>query len=88
MITVVDVREPEEYSAGNYPESINIPPAELMLGAQKLADLPKDSPIILYCKTGARSNVAINILRQLGYTNLINGINEGHIPKIIEKISN
>ena len=78
---ILDVREPFEYAAGHVEGSINIPPAELLSGAKQLENVSKDTKIVLYCRTGSRSNVAIQLLRQLGYTNLVNGINAGHVTK-------
>lgn len=77
--TVIDVREPDEYNIGHVSGAINIPPDQLMNGAAQLADLPKDSDLIVYCRTGSRSNVAMNILRTLGFTNIINGINREQV---------
>jgi rhodanese-related sulfurtransferase len=54
-----------------------------MAGAKKLAKVPKDSKIILYCKSGARSNVAKVHLARLGFTNLVNGINKDHVPRFL-----
>jgi rhodanese-related sulfurtransferase len=76
---VIDVREPFEYKMGHVKDALNIPPTELMAGAKKLADVPKDTPMILYCRTGSRSNVSIQILRSMGYTNLTNGINKQQV---------
>lgn len=76
---VVDVREPFEFARSHVDGAINIPPADLLAGAQALRDVPKDAEIILYCLSGSRSGVAINILRSLGYTKLVNGINQGHV---------
>jgi phage shock protein E len=78
---IIDVREPYEYEQGHVERAINIPPAELLAGAKKLEDVSKDTQLVLYCKTGSRSNVSMQILRQLGYTNLVNGINAGHVQK-------
>ena len=75
----IDVREPFEFQAGHVVGALNIPPAELMSGASQLKDIPKNTEIIVYCRTGSRSNVAIQILKQLGFTNLVNGINKDHI---------
>jgi len=72
---IIDVREPSEFSCGHVEGAINIPPAELMSGSKKLKDVPKDTEIILYCLTGVRAGSSIDILRQEGYTNLVNGIN-------------
>lgn len=75
----VDVREPFEYIMGHVKGAINIPPSKLMAGAAKLKDVPKDTELILYCQSGSRSNVSINILKGMGYTNLVNGINKSHV---------
>lgn len=75
----IDVREPYEYAKGHIEGALNIPPAELMAGAAKLTDVPKDTELVLYCITGSRSNVSKNILQQMGFTNVINGINKDHV---------
>lgn len=72
---IVDVREPEEYERLHIDGAVNMPPSEIMAGAPQLSNTPKDTEIILYCVSGSRSNVATNILRSHGFTNLINGIN-------------
>jgi len=38
-----------------------------------LVNLPLDAPLVLHCRSGARANKAIAILREAGYTNLHNG---------------
>jgi phage shock protein E len=76
---IVDVREPYEFAQGHVAGAINIPPADLMAGAESLKGVPKDTEIILYCRTGSRSSVAMHILRSLGFTNLVNGINQDHV---------
>lgn len=76
---IIDVREPYEYESGHVTGALNIPPAALMQGAPQLADVDKDSEIIVYCKSGSRSNVAMNILQSLGFTNITNGINKDQV---------
>lgn len=78
---IIDVREPYEYESDHVDGALNIPPAELMSGAKQLDGVAKDTEIILYCKTGSRSNVAMQILGGLGFTNLVNGINAGQVQK-------
>lgn len=78
---IIDVREPDEYASGHVDDSINIPPSELLAGAQALKDYPKDTPIILYCRSGSRSQVAMNLLQQQGFSNLTNGINQQNVEK-------
>ena len=75
----IDVREPYEYEAGHVAGAINIPPFDLMRGADELKDVAKDTPIVLYCHSGSRSNVAMHMLKGMGYTNLTNGINQGQV---------
>jgi rhodanese-related sulfurtransferase len=77
--TVIDVREPQEYSEGHIKGSLNIPPSSLLNGAKELDDLPKDEPIIVYCVSGSRSNASMHILQSLGYTNVTNGINKQQV---------
>ncbi|MDQ5886683.1 MAG: phage shock protein [Patescibacteria group bacterium] len=76
---IIDVREPHEYDRGHVDGAVNIPPAELMSGAEALKDIPKDTELVLYCLSGSRSNASMTFLRQLGYTNLVNGINKEHV---------
>jgi len=47
LVTVLDVRPPEEYAAGHLPGAINIPLSEL---EQHLGDLDSDKEVIAYCR--------------------------------------
>lgn len=76
---IIDVREPEEFVHGHVRGALNIPPAELMAGATALENAPKQTPLIVYCRTGSRSNVAMHILKQAGFTNITNGINKEQV---------
>lgn len=64
---LVDVRTPQEYIAGYIPGAVNIPLQEL---SQKIDHLPKDKPVILYCRSGSRSHSAASLLGRLGYTDV------------------
>lgn len=71
---LIDVRTPMEFAAGALPGAINIP-VDSIRG--RLADIPKDKPVVLYCGVGLRGYLASNILRLNGYEdvrNLIGGI--------------
>lgn len=77
---IIDVREPFEYMMGHVKGALNIPPAKMMAGLPKeLTDTPKDTEIILYCLSGARSGASIRIMEKYGFTNLINGINKDQV---------
>lgn len=78
---IIDVREPFEYMAGHVEGAINIPPSELMAGAAKLDGVAKDSELILYCKSGSRSNISMHMLNGMGFTNVVNGMNAMNVEK-------
>lgn len=61
---LIDVRTPAEYASGHIAGSVNIPVEEL---ASRLNEVSKDEPVVLYCRSGNRSNQAANILNQAGY---------------------
>ena len=61
---VVDVRTASEYSEGHVVNSINIPYDEIDASTK----LDKNKTILVYCKSGVRSNKAYNTLKSLGYT--------------------
>lgn len=82
---IIDVREPQEYARGHVDGAINIPPDQLMGGAKALEEIPKDTQLVLYCITGARSSVAKNILEKLGFTNVVNGINKDRVEAALKK---
>ncbi len=78
MILLVDVREPNEHNAGYIPGSLNIPRGtlEFKIGNEDFWDaemlyMPeKDEQLVLYCKKGKRSILAVQTLEQLGYKNV------------------
>jgi rhodanese-related sulfurtransferase len=71
-LIVVDVRTPEEFEYGAYPDSINIPLDELMTRYKELGN-NVSREIVVYCATGARSAYAQQVLMNLGYKNVKNG---------------
>ena len=50
-----------------------------MNGARKIECVPKDTELVLYCVSGSRSNASMHYLQQLGFTNIVNGINKAHV---------
>lgn len=69
--TIVDVRSPWEFESGNYPGAINIPLEEI---PQRISEFEAfEGPIVLYCKSGNRSGMALNFLQQQGFEHLTNG---------------
>lgn len=66
-ITVIDIRENEEFSAGHLPSAIFIPRGFLELRIEATAP-ERDQAICLYCGGGNRSALAARSLQELGYT--------------------
>jgi NADPH-dependent 2,4-dienoyl-CoA reductase/sulfur reductase-like enzyme/rhodanese-related sulfurtransferase len=60
---VLDVRTPAEFAAGAVPGATNIPVDALR---SRLAEIPRDRPILTYCQAGQRGYVATRMLRQHG----------------------
>jgi len=61
---IIDVRSPEEFRTGHIETSQNIPLQQL---AQKAKTLQaKNKPVIAVCKSGARSSMAVTMLRNNG----------------------
>lgn len=84
---ILDTREPFEYDASHTVGAINTPPAEFMKAEMPaaLVDAKPDDEIIVYCRSGMRSNTVGQILRSHGFTNIVNGINEHHVTKLLKE---
>jgi phage shock protein E len=67
---LVDVRTPDEFKDGSYNGAVNIPLASLLARQGELG--PKDRPIILFCASGARSGLGARLLKQAGFTDVVN----------------
>jgi phage shock protein E len=64
----LDVRTPEEYAEAHVEPSINIPVDELAASLHALGS--REREIIIYCRSGRRSAIALEILRAAGFTNV------------------
>jgi rhodanese-related sulfurtransferase len=61
---LLDVRDADEFAEGHVPGSVNLPLPALRCDP---SSLPKDRPILAYCKVGQRGYYAVRFLRQHGY---------------------
>ena len=66
-LVVLDVRTPEEFSEGHLDGAINVDFYEADFGTN-LANLDKDVPYVLYCRSGNRSGTTAQEMRSLGFT--------------------
>ncbi len=67
-LVLVDVREPDEYAQGHLPGAVNLPRAMACVADAALAEPSRR--MVLYCRTGGRSALAADSLRQLGFTDV------------------
>lgn len=70
-VVYVDVRTPEEYAAGHVQGAINIPHTEMPERWTEL-ERHRGDRLVLYCRTGRRSGIALDVLRAQGFENLEN----------------
>lgn len=66
---VLDVRTKGEFSGGRIKGARLIPLGEL---ERRLAEVPKDRKILIYCASGMRSRMAARVLEKNGYSELYN----------------
>ena len=66
---IIDVREKSEFDAGHLKNAVNIPLSQLR---QRMAEIPKDRPVYLHCRSSQRSYNAIMALQHCGFDNLYN----------------
>ena len=68
---VLDVREIAEFASGHLPRARHIPLGELAKRVDEIAKY-KDKPVIVTCRSGARSGSACRTLKNAGFTNVYN----------------
>ncbi|MBG8554290.1 molybdopterin-synthase adenylyltransferase MoeB [Hymenobacter guriensis] len=67
---LLDVREPEEYAAGHLPGATLLPLGSI---GQGVGAVPRHHPVVVYCRSGARSRRAVEQLQtEFGFANLLN----------------
>ena len=72
---LIDVRSPDEFTEGHIAGALNFPLPDL---DRQLGKIKRDQPVMLYCRSGNRSGMALQKLRSAGFTELYNlgGIGE------------
>ncbi|RCK70944.1 molybdopterin-synthase adenylyltransferase MoeB [Desertihabitans brevis] len=66
---LVDVREPAEREVSRIEGSVLVPKATIDSGAG-LSELPADRTVVLYCRSGARSEASLRRLQEAGWTDV------------------
>lgn len=75
---VVDVRTQSEFRRGAYPGAVNIPVQAL---GQRLHEIPRDKPVVVYCASGIRSATAAATLKRSGWGDVVNAGGLHHMPR-------
>ncbi len=68
-VFILDVRNPEEFQICRISGSVLLPLSSL---PQRMGELDRDREMVVHCKSGMRSQRAIDFLRQQGFTKLSN----------------
>lgn len=66
---VLDVRNLNEFEAGHLAGALNIPVDELRF---RMDEVPRGRPIVVHCRSGFRSHLALRVLRENGWTDVRN----------------
>lgn len=65
---IIDVRNPEEFAVSHVQSATLLPVGDIAAG--KMPNVPKDTPMAVYCRSGNRSSQATQLLKQASYTNV------------------
>jgi sulfur-carrier protein adenylyltransferase/sulfurtransferase len=68
-LTLLDVREADEYAEGSIPGAVLLPRG--LLESRVEALVPRDAHVVLYCQAGNRSALAARSLAELGYGQVV-----------------
>lgn len=63
----MDVREAAEFRGGHVPGALNVPLTQV---ESRLAEIPRDRPVVVHCALGSRSALAAKRLHALGFENV------------------
>jgi phage shock protein E len=69
---VIDVRTPEEFDAGHLDGAVNID-YQADDFAARVEELPREASYVVYCASGRRATGAVEQMRDLGFTDVVNG---------------
>ena len=69
LAVVLDIRTPEEVATGTLPEAIDIDFYAPSFEAE-IAALDRDTPYLVYCRSGNRSDTGVELMQELGFTQI------------------
>jgi hydroxyacylglutathione hydrolase len=68
-LTIIDTRGDEEWKSGHIEGALHIYVGHL---EQRLSEIPRDKPVVVYCKTGRRAGLSASILLRGGFSSVYN----------------
>lgn len=80
-VFLVDVRTPQEFASGSVKNAVNIPLDQII---NKISIFKNQANVVVFCRSGNRSNMAKNILKQNGIANVTNG---GSLQNVLKNIN-
>jgi hydroxyacylglutathione hydrolase len=80
-VTLLDVREDDEWEEGHVDGSLHVPYHELRDGMP--SNLPRDEPVAVACSAGNRSSLAASLLRRAGLENVIH-VTDGGVQDLLK----
>ncbi|MBL7744157.1 MAG: rhodanese-like domain-containing protein [Chitinophagaceae bacterium] len=78
---LVDVRNQWEYDMEHIPGAMNIPLDQVPYRIDEFKAIQK--PVVVYCRSGSRSGMAVSILKQNGIADVYNGGGIGDIQLLL-----
>jgi rhodanese-related sulfurtransferase len=82
-VTVLDVRTSQEFEGGHVPGAINIPYDQVAARSGEVG--PKGKPVLLYCRSGRRSGIAVAELVKQGFSAVYDFRSMSDWPGPVEK---
>jgi rhodanese-related sulfurtransferase len=77
---LLDVRTPREFKLGHVRGALHIPIDDLR---SELAAIPEQGRVVVYCRSGYRAHLALRILRQRGFADVVN-LTGGYVSIVAE----
>lgn len=81
---VIDVRTVSEWNGGHLEGAVLIPYDQILQDISKAVG-DKKSKILLYCRSGRRSGIALDVLKKAGYEDIVNLGNLENASKVLDR---
>lgn len=81
---IVDVRSKLEFLFGHLSNAVCVPVGRMPDDLLNRADIQRNSRILLYCASGARSATAASHLKAAGFTNIVDGGGMANASRLVE----